>query len=264
MGILNRIYNQLRDRYWEVISKRKKRLFNEGKIQIYQYMDEMFFWNKEVYDKESTSLRPKGLWEGKEEYSLKDYYPQTYEKAYDLVVNHYLRRYDIPPCLMDIGCATGEWTLIMAPSCRSIDGYEYSQSFVETAIRKASHIENVNFYQADAITMQLDKVYDGASALGVLMYFSNVEDVSCILTNIYRSLREGAYLCTRDTVHNENMDVLYLFNKKNGYKAAYMRKDLYYELFKKAGFVMVEELILGENYWRRIHSTHIGNIWLKP
>lgn len=266
MKIIRRAFNKFRTAYWEIISKKRKVLFERGDVEVYQFMDELFCDNKMSFDNlvASHSKNIKSYWNKQETYSIKNYFPKTYTQIYNLIFDAFLPLFTEKPCLMDIGCASGEWTLKLASMCRAIDGYEYSQALVDTANSNSVDVENVHFYQSDAKNMYFTKMYDGALILAMLMYIDNSDDIYMILCNVYEHMSPGAYLCTRDTLNNEGKDVIYLFNKTNGYNAIYWSKDIYYEQFCKAGFIMKEEFVLGEVKTRRMNFIHYGNIWQKP
>lgn len=265
MNIIFRVGNKFRSLYWKLISKRKKRLFETSQVSTYQYMDELFCIDKTVYDElvKKYSSEEETYWKKQTSFSLKTYFPKTHTEIYNLIFGKFLPLFSEKPHIMDIGCASGEWTLLMAPNCSQIDGYEYSQALVDTANEQKGSAENVSFYQADAKKLKVTKQYDGATILAMLMYCDDINDVYSILKNVNDNLNSGAFLCTRDTLNNENKDVVYLLNQKTGYKSTYWSKDVYYEQFKKAGFELVEEIKLGEVNTRRLSFIHIGDIWRK-
>ena len=77
-------------------------------------------------------------------------------------------------------------------------------------------------------------------------------------------MKPGAYMVTKDTLNCENRDVLYLFDKRNGYEGNYWSKERYYEQFKKAGFVLIDELLMDEVKTRHLHFIAQGAVWQKP
>lgn len=260
------IKNRIRKVYWRVISKRNKRLFKRDKIAIYQYMDEIFCNGKESFDAvvNKYSGNVKEYWNCQNIYSLSDYFPDRHTNSGKMIFDNFLKLYKEKPILMDVGCASGEWTLRMASECKEIDGFEYSQNLVDTANEIGRTIENAHFYQADAKNMKLDKKYDGALIQGMLMYLDEENDIFKVLENVYKNLKPGAYLCTRDTLNQENKKVIFLYNKKNGYNGVYWNQKIYYEQFFKAGFILKEEILLDEVKTRRLDFIARGAIWQKP
>lgn len=265
MDLIHRVGNKFRSLYWKLISKKKKRLFETSQVSTYQYMDEIFCSDKTSYDEvvRKYTSENESYWKKQTSFSLKTYFPQTHAEISKLLFDKFLPLFSEKPHILDIGCASGEWTLLMAPKCSQIDGYEYSQALVDTANEQKGSVENVCFYQADAKKLKVTEQYDGSTILAMLMYCDDINDVYSILKNLNDNLKSGAFLCTRDTLNDENKDVLYMLNKKTGYKSAYWSKALYYEQFRKAGFELVEEVKLGEVKTRRLSFTHIGDIWRK-
>ncbi len=269
MNLISKLYYKVKRGYYTVSTKRKKELFAEDKSDIYQYMDEIFCSNKKAFDGvvEKYSGKIDEYWSLQESYSVKHLFPQTFTRAKELIFDHFFTLYhDSKPIIMDIGCASGEWTMMVASKCSQIDGFEFSQSMVDTANNEAKlgGVDNVYFYQANAKTMRLEKRYDGAMILGVLTCFDDIDEIYQILKNVYDHLKPGAYLCTRDSLNNENKDLMLMYNKSTGYSGFYWSKELYYEQFYKAGFVMKHEMLLDKVVSRRLDFIHIGNIWQKP
>lgn len=271
MKVLKYLYNKTREEFYKVISKQSKNLYDIGKKDTYTYLDEVFTKNKETYDgllKKYSYQKDawQEYWNLQEIWSVKKFFPKTFKAAKQLLFEDFLSLYEEKPILMDIGCASGEWTLMVAPYCEKIAGYEYSQKMVDTAILEAKNgeVKNVEFFQVDATTMELNCQYDGGMILAMLMYIDDINKIYKILKNVYSHLKPGAYLCTRESLNNENTDIVYLLNKKSGYTAFYWGKEVYYEQFRKAGFEMKKEVLLEEVSSRHLNFIHIGNIWQKP
>lgn len=268
MNKLRVILSKIYDSYWKLITKRKKELFAKGEILEYRYKNEIFCNGKDAFKSVVNKYKNKQLdsfWNNKKEYSLSDYFPQRYNKVGIMIFDRFLPLYkDKKPVLMDIGCATGEWTLRVANECKEIDGYEMSKELVETAKKMGQNIPNAHFYQANAKTMKFDKVYDGALIQGMLMYIDDLEVIYQILKNVYDHLKPGAYLCTRDTLNKEGKDVVFLYNFKTGYNGVYWSQSLYYKQYEKAGFKLVKQYLLDDVKTRRLHFIGRGAIWQKP
>ena len=111
-------------------------LFNREKIGVYQYMDEMFCCNKKEFDSliNNSTANNNRFWSKQDAYSLKSVFPSAYQGAKRLIFGSFLPLYsDNKPTLMDLGCANGEWTLMVASNCNCIDGYDYSQKMIDKA-----------------------------------------------------------------------------------------------------------------------------------
>ena len=246
-------------------SKNNKKNFETDKTKIYKFGNEIFCCDKGVFESivEKYSDKERGFWTSQESYSLADYFPQRYSNQGKMLHDVFMPLFKKKPLLLDIGCASGEWTVEMAPECREIDGFEYSSSLVQTAVGRYSCVENVHFFQGDARTLNFEKQYDGAMLLGMLMYIDNENDFCKILKNIYDHMVYGGYICTKDTLNCEKKNIVFMYNKKNGYNAVYWSQDKYYEMFEKSGFKLKEEILLDEVKTRRMHFIARGAIWQK-
>lgn len=262
--VFKKVVNKTRSIYWRIVSGKRKTNFHNNCIYVYQYMDDFFCSNIEALNKIKSVNSHKEYWKEQETYSIKKYFPKTYTATNTLLFDNFLPLFNEKPDLLDVGCASGEWTLKMAPFCNSIDGYEYSNQQVETANKNVGDCSNVHFFQGDAKSLHLTKTYDGATILAMLMYIDNPEDICNVLKNIYLNLKPGSYLCTRDTMNNEGKPTVYLYNRKTGYEAIYYSKEVYYEQFRKAGFVKKEEYILDNVTTEGLEFIHLANIWQKP
>ncbi len=261
------IYEFIRAKYNLFASKRRKKMFDKGRVREYRYIDEIFCKDEATFNDivKRYSINT-DFWSKQETYTIKKFFPKTFSEIKNSLIDSYFKLFDEKPVLMDIACAGGEWTLMLADKCKVIDGYEYSAKLVESANAEArkKRVTNVSFHQADATEMKIDKVYDGALVLGLFVYIKNDETMLKIIKNIYDHLKPGAYVCTRDTINDINEKNLFMFNRANGYTAVYRSKEEYYRLFAKAGFELCSEFKLNEVNSRRLKFLHIGDIWKKP
>lgn len=100
--------------------------------------------------------------------------------------------------------------------------------------------------------------------LGVLTYISSDDDASAIIRNVYSAIESGGYLVTKDTLNNEGLDAIYMYNIRSGYDATYRSQSRYYSLYEKAGFVLTEEFMIGTGRNLPLYRYSRGVIWRKP
>lgn len=95
--------------------------------------------------------------------------------------------------VLDVGCASGEIPLALAPHVASVHGLDLSSQLVDFARDKATQrgIDNATFEAADAIDADLaDASFDGIMAFAVLHL---VEDPAALLERLHRLLRPGGH-----------------------------------------------------------------------
>ena len=111
--------------------------FSLGKSKTYRWEDEIFCADKESLSKVEAKYKGKEFWSEQADYSLLNIFPVRYANQYKMIFEDFLPRFDYKNAnIIDIGCAAGEWTAKIAPFCKSIDGYEYSEKQVNTANEK--------------------------------------------------------------------------------------------------------------------------------
>lgn len=262
---IRKVVRYLLNSSYDKFSAISKRQFSKRKY--YRYRDEIFFsdrsFRRELIDK--YSIQSDAFWENQQDYSISNHFMERYAKQFELVFEKFLPNISREATIADVGCAGGEWSFKVLPYVTKVEGYEYSEKLVETAKRNAKErkANNITFYCADARKAKFSSKYEGVMMLGMLMYIDNVEDIYKILVNVYNSLKQEAYLVTKDTLNCENEDVVFMLNRKNGYESVYWSKERYYEQFIRAGFVLVDELLLGEVSTRNMHFISQGAVWKK-
>lgn len=263
--MFQKIYDLMCGLFWKLISIHSKRKFENGKETIYQYGDEIFCDGKDAFDITVKKYRCQidKYWSEQNTYSTKTYFPSMYSKTEKMVFSNFFSKYDYKPIIIDVGCGSGEWTAKMAPFCSEIHGLDYSAKMIETAKNEWKEVPNALFFSEDARKMKLSTVYDGAVILGMLMCIDDDEMVKEMLQNICEHIKTGGYLCTRDTLNMENKKVVFMYNKRTGYNAAYRSEELYTQIIQSIGFEKVEEYILNEVKTRRLHFITKGYIWRK-
>lgn len=266
--IIKKVIIVFRNIVYDFLKVIPKKRFDTGKTSQYRYNSEIFFIDKSkkklLADRYTKKIE--GYWKEQKDYSLSEHFMGRFVKQYELVFERFLPRLLRNAVVADIGCAGGEWSFKILPYVAEVDGFEYSMQMVETAKKKAykEGMNNIFFECADARELRLESKYNAVMVLGILMYMDNLDDIYKILANIYDGMKPGAYMVTKDTLNCENRDVLYLFDKRNGYEGNYWSKERYYEQFKKAGFVLIDELLMDEVKTRHLHFIAQGAVWQKP
>ena len=249
---------------WEC-SYFSKFLFNKNIISKYKYNDEIFCYDKNILSTLEKRYSKSKFWENEEDYSLSVFFPHRFAKQYELVFEKFLPRLDNNAIIADFGCASGEWTLKVAPFCKKIYGFDYSKELIKSAEERAKieNRSNAIFEYCDIRNIPLDVEYDGVMLLGVLMYIDDCDKLYEVLKSINSCMKKGSLLITKDTLNMENRDVMFMYNKRNGYRAVYWSPKIYFEQFRKAGFNMVEKFTMDEVNSKHTHFIAEGAVWEK-
>ena len=144
--------------------------------------------------------------------------------------------------LCDIGCASGQYTFMMAKHCKYIDGYDMSQNLIDDANEKAknNNISNVFFHQSRCETIKFDKIYDNMSFMGVLCYVMDDKIAEQTIENLSKGLKKGGYLIYKDNSNNTNGHYYFFGPDENYFMLARSKKKLI-KLFQKKGFKIIKE-----------------------
>lgn len=265
--VVRKILGYAKRFFYDYYSLICKKFYKKDRTQYYRYGNEIFYHDRKLKDYflKKYDNQISMFWKEKNEYSLSNYFMARFAKQYELIFEKFLPRLSRDAQIADLGCAAGEWTIKVLPFVGGIDGYDYSDKMVIAANDKIMKykLNNITFTQADARDICFKKKYDGMMILGMLLYIEDIEDIYKILCRVFESMKSGAYLVTKDTLNCENRDVVFLFNRKTGYEGIYWSKDLYYKQFEKAGFVLVDELLMDEVTTRHMHFIAQGAIWRK-
>lgn len=262
--MLKRIYYTLLSILRNISTSIAHKKFLKGKRKRYRYGDEIFCTTKEelkLIEKEYTNI---DFWKAQQNYTLSTIFPVRFLNQYKMIFEDFLPRINYKESeIIDIGCAAGEWTIKLSPYCKHIDGFEYSDNMCKTAINMWKDKKNVSFYQSDARSINYQKKYDAAMLLGILMYMEDFEDIYMILKNLHDNIKDNGLVVTKDTLNAEDKDVVYLFNRMNGYKGNYWSQEIYYKQFERAGFKIEKEILLEDVYGKNMHFISRGCIWKK-
>jgi|WetSurMetagenome_2_1015567.scaffolds.fasta_scaffold00092_17 2-polyprenyl-3-methyl-5-hydroxy-6-metoxy-1,4-benzoquinol methylase len=139
----------------------------------------------------------------------------------------------------DLACACGDFSFIIAPYVKKVEGYDLSSQLIEEATKTAkdNNIQNVSFKQADAIELEFDKIYDHFLVYGLLTCLFSDQDILKIVKKIKDAIKPDGYMILKDNLTMNNQDILY---STGDYAARYTSKAKYMKLFESNGFEFVE------------------------
>ncbi|MDG2060584.1 MAG: class I SAM-dependent methyltransferase [SAR86 cluster bacterium] len=77
----------------------------------------------------------------------------------------------------DMGCGSGRWAKFVAPKVKHLNCIEPSKKAIKVAKTRLSHLENIDFYQASADNISIEKSsQDFGYCLGVLHHIPNTAE----------------------------------------------------------------------------------------
>jgi 2-polyprenyl-3-methyl-5-hydroxy-6-metoxy-1,4-benzoquinol methylase len=128
--------------------------------------------------------------------------------------------------VLDLGCASGEFSLDIAPHVQRVHGIDTSTNMIAIATEKASDrsIDNVTFDPTDLFDRSLDA--HGYTVVLAFNFLHLVEDVGTVLGRINRLLPTGGLLISQTPCLGERgllfskgklwVPTLRLLNQRNG------------------------------------------------
>lgn len=151
--------------------------------------------------------------------------------------------------IFDLPCASGEYSELAAKHVYKVEGFDYSQNLVDTAIEQANEkqIKNVLYRQADASTMTFDKIYDGGLMMSLLIYFVSDEVAAEIIKKLRIAIKTGGYLFVKESLQSVHDSTVYGYGLNDGYFAVYRRKDMYEKMLVENGFKKEREWLLSDD-----------------
>lgn len=205
-------------------------------------------------------------WAKQENWSLSSVFQERYNNQLKFIKNAFLPFLSREQQVCDLASANGEWSLWLAKYVAHVDGFEYSMPMVHTARENSLRqgITNVEFRQADACGITFDKQYDNFMMMGLLTCILSDRDAEYIVGQVYNSIKTGGRLVIKDTLNTIEDNIVYLYNSKNGYHAAYRSKNKYYNIFKKLGFKFEQDTVL-ETVTKDfgLGFCSLGSVWVK-
>lgn len=196
----------------------------------------------------SEDVRFSDFWIGE-----KDYVTEGISALLEKNQNHLIKEKMLPhlnklSVVCDLPCADGNYSEMLAPYVKHVDGFDYSQSLIDSAVDRAlkKNIENIIYKRADACTIEFDKKYDGFLEMALFLYIENDEDVKNIIHKIYNTLNDDSYVFVKESLH-EMSEKIYGMNIMNGYLSVYRVKEEFEKWIVDAGFDIVDRFLIADD-----------------
>lgn len=98
---------------------------------------------------------------------------------------------DLGPNVLEVGCGTGNFTVLMAEQGHRVTGIDIDEDYVEMAGRRLFRFPDARVLRADVTSLELDETYDTVVMLDVL---EHIRDDISLLVSLKRALCPGGRL----------------------------------------------------------------------
>lgn len=220
-----------------------KKLRKAARSRLNQYLYLLRLKCKTIFmsdeDKQQIS---RSHWENREIYD----YENNHSIKYDLQVS-FLKRIVIPNLnksdkVLDVACADGWVSNIIAPHVKELKGIDISQSLLDTARKKSDElgVSNVVYEKVDLTTTPIESSYTQILALGFFNCITTDEMMKKILKNFKEILCDDGLLVVKERVASisESEELIY-----DGFAQRNRSANLNINIFKESGFEIVEKEI---------------------
>ncbi len=142
--------------------------------------------------------------------SIAPYYDELMQDInYELWVDYVEELFQLlsvrPQKILDIGCGTGNPTLIFARRGYEMVGMDYSEEMLKVAREKSEHFSNVRFYHGDVRNFDLENEMPFDAAISLFDSLNNITtegEMVSAFSCVRRHLREGGpFIFDMNTIH---------------------------------------------------------------
>jgi SAM-dependent methyltransferase len=172
-------------------------------------------------------------------YNYASIFPNRHRSQSAFIAKWFIPRLTKEATILDIGCADGWSSCLVAPACKELHGYDLNPAFIDLARGNATMagLNNCHFEVADARTMKFcQQIYEAAMLSGLLTCIIDDGEVADLLANVSRCVREGSTVLFKDTL---NRGVGSSLNLQDGYAAIYRDLATYQNLIISSGLIVV-------------------------
>lgn len=214
---------------------------------VFFELNSIYTTSSDIAEKIKGNITPESFWEGVTEYLTDIHVPHIAAVQRDMLDKSFIPRLEKDDVVCDVGCASGEWSRYISPYVKEINGYDVSESLINTAMKRSEEygFNNTEFSCINALDIGFYTQYDHGLLLGISTYFNNNE-LKNLIENISKSIKNRGYLAVRDTI-SMYMDLpIYIVRNEKGsffnqYSGIYHPMKIYEQLFEDNGFRVVEE-----------------------
>ncbi len=108
--------------------------------------------------------------------------------------------------VLEVGCAEGMFTEMLAPLCRTLQATDISQVALSRARQRCASISNVTLREWDVRCNSVEGPFDLIVATGVLEYIQRPATLRAVRNKLIDALRPGGYLLLGNTVTTDRIE----------------------------------------------------------
>lgn len=97
---------------------------------------------------------------------------------------------------LDVCCGTADWTIALSQAVGpegEVTGIDFSENMLKVGEEKTAHMDNIRLVQGDAMALPFDDNTFDYVTIGFGL--RNIPDYSKALSEMYRVLKPGVWLC---------------------------------------------------------------------
>jgi ubiquinone/menaquinone biosynthesis C-methylase UbiE len=196
--------------------------------------------------KGKTQQASDAYWARQEAYNYEQIFPERHRRQIAFTAEHLFSRMKQTDVVVDLGCADGWHSLVVAQHCTSLHGYDYNPKFIALAAQAAmeQNAAHCRFTTANILELELPpKSADVVLLSGLTTCMVGDRDASHALSVAANTLKRGGFVLFKDTLHRGEGN---RFNLQEGYGAVYRDLENYRKLIAAAGVKLLTEAWIDE------------------
>lgn len=168
--------------------------------------------------------------------------PQMYALQHQLLSTYVLPLFPQGGRLLDVGCADGEFTEVLARDCSEALGIDLSSELIEQARRRSS--ATLRFEVGDITSAEIEGRYERVASMGLFSCLVRQEDFSRVAKMLVAALKPGGYLVLKDSLMLGGEAERYYCD--GHYEALYREEGSYLDEFLRHGLRLMQRFPLAQ------------------
>ena len=147
--------------------------------------------------------------------------------------------------MLDLGAGYGTWAYNFADQVKMVHAVDYIKDMVKIGMKRAKdeNVSNVKFFESSVQDFSSDIEYDLVLLSGICLYLNDA-DMRQMLKKMETYTKPGTVVVLRDSTGlnaRHTIEKEYSERLKTMYSATYRTRDEYIAMFKKIGFVLLQD-----------------------